>query len=192
MMCSCLSGKGVNSWILLYCTAKKAKADRKSIKFYFFYIQFGQKMKKFFSSFPNREKFITFEWIFFFKNSVWFLNDDEEKGKNLSPPCACHFHHQLFYFTSHNKWLRYDIPGRKLNLLNWLLLLFRCSDFYIRHQPEWKMGEMKRDFYTRDMCMGGEFMTFYRGVGFHLSHSVKKGELLRFLSSCAATLSVCD
>lgn len=93
---------------------------------------------------------------------------------------ACHF--IMKFSTSHNNCVMTS-RGRKLNLLNWLLLLFRCSDFYIRHQPKWKMGEAK-EIFVRDMCMGGEFMTFYRGVGFHLSHFGKGGVVEVVLVLC--------
>jgi hypothetical protein len=82
--------------------------------------------------------------------------------------------------------------AEKWNLLNWLLLLFRCCwllySFVIK--AKWKTGEI----FMRDMCSGRwKFMTFFWGLDMNLLCFKVGKVLLRFSSHLLRPpLSVCD
>lgn len=117
-------------------------------------------MKSFLS---NREKF-----MMIFQKKLCGRKKKLQKIKLkefFSFPFLPFHHHRIFINSS---LLPYSTIAlwhfrRKKNLLNWLLLLFRSSDFYIRHQQSERFGGRRRDG-RRDMCMGGEFMTFIEGL----------------------------
>lgn len=101
-------------------------------------------MKKFF--FSNRKKFITFRWKFKSCVAVNFMKFFFEKIKKSEQSFS------LFVLAisstaslPQSKIALWHL-GRKANLLNWLLLLFRCSDFYIRSSAIVKDGRNEKRF----------------------------------------------
>lgn len=131
-------------------SGSKSRHRQESIKFCVFYcsIHFGERWEK--KSFHKQEKIYDFSvklWKRWKRRKEAVAKDKVERVSLVGFVADVPFHHKLpFHLLAQ---LRYDIfLGRKANLLNWLLLLFRCFAFYIRHQHKVKDGEMS-DFHTQ-------------------------------------------